>query len=64
MTCCFILPATVSFSQLKKPGENIKKGDLLAEIEHQGKTLRIFSPVSGEILAMNPLLTENPELVK
>jgi glycine cleavage system H protein len=51
----------VAFSQLKKPGENIKKGDLLAELEHQGKTLRIFSPVSGEILAMNALLTGNPE---
>ena len=51
----------VSFRQLKNPGETIKKGDLLAEIEHKGKTLRIFSPVSGEILATNALLTENPE---
>ena len=55
------ITGAVSFRQLKKTGENIKKGDLLAEIEHQGKTLRIFSPVSGEILAMNALLTSNPE---
>jgi glycine cleavage system H protein len=57
------ITGAVSFSQLKKPGEKIKKGDLMAEIEHQGKTLRIFSPVSGEILAMNALLTDNPELL-
>ena len=55
------ITGAVSFRQLKKPGETIKKGDLLAEMEHKGKTLRIFSPVSGEILAMNALLTENPE---
>ena len=53
----------VRFSHLKNPGEKIKKGDLLAEIEHNGKTLRIFSPVSGEILATNDVLTYNPELL-
>jgi glycine cleavage system H protein len=53
----------INFSDLKKPGEKIKKGDLMAEIEHKGKTLTVFSPVSGEILAMNSFLTSNPELV-
>jgi glycine cleavage system H protein len=43
----------INFSDLKKPGEKIKKGDLMA----------VFSPVSGEILAMNSFLTSNPELV-
>jgi glycine cleavage system H protein len=55
------ITGAVVFSQLKMPGESLKKGDLMAEIEHQGKTLRIYSPVSGEILAMNDLLTDNPE---
>ena len=35
----------------------------MAEVEHKGKTLRIFSPVSGEILSMNPLLNDNPESI-
>lgn len=42
-------------------GEDIKKGDLLAEIDHNGKQLRIFSPISGKINLANPLLTEQPE---
>ena len=53
----------VRFNHLKNPKEKIKKGELLAEIEHNGKTLRIFSPVSGEILDINEVLTDNPELL-
>jgi glycine cleavage system H protein len=53
----------VKFSNLKNPGEKINKGDLLAEMDHHGKKLRIFSPVSGEITDTNPVLTENPELL-
>jgi len=51
----------VRFSKLKNPGDTISKGDLLAEIEHNGKSLRIISPVSGEILDTNSVLTDNPE---
>jgi glycine cleavage system H protein len=57
------LTGNITFSNLKNRGEKIKKGDLMAVIEKKGKTLRIFSPVSGEILSMNPLLTSNPELL-
>jgi len=57
------LTGDIHFKDLKNRGEKIKKGDLMAEINHRGKTLRIFSPVSGEILSMNPLLTENPESI-
>jgi glycine cleavage system H protein len=53
----------IRFNHLKHPGEKINKGDLLTEIDHQGKTLSIFSPVSGEILDMNAVLNENPELL-
>jgi glycine cleavage system H protein len=53
----------INFNNLKNPGEKIEKGELMAEIEHKGKTLRIFSPVSGEILSQNSLLTESPELL-
>lgn len=53
----------INFSHLKDRGEKINKGELMAEIEHKGKTLRIISPVSGEVLSINPLLTANPELL-
>ncbi|MFA6128614.1 MAG: glycine cleavage system protein H [Bacteroidales bacterium] len=46
-----------------KPGENIKKGDLLAEIEHNGKLLSILSPVSGEIQTTNTMLAGQPQML-
>ncbi len=53
----------VIFSSLKNPGELISKGDLLAEISQEGKHLRVFSPISGEILNTNSNLYENPEIL-
>jgi len=41
-------------------GSFIKKGDLLAEVDHMGKKLRILSPISGEIQRENPLLSKQP----
>ena len=52
----------VKFTQLKNPDDLIKKGDLLTEIEQDGKHLKIFSPVSGRVLASNSSLNENPEI--
>ena len=53
----------VQFSGLKAPGEIIRQGDLLTEIHQEGKHLRIFSPISGEILDTNAELAESPGLV-
>jgi glycine cleavage system H protein len=50
----------VSFKYLKEPGDMIKKGDLLAEIESNGKLLKISSPVSGEITDTNSILGKTP----
>ena len=49
------ITGTVKFNQLKNPGDMIRKGDLLTEIDQKGKILRIFSPISGKILAVNAL---------
>jgi len=49
----------VKFRNLKKPGETISKGDLLAEIDQNGKLLSIYSPVSGKILDTNSLLNDS-----
>jgi glycine cleavage system H protein len=53
----------VNFNSIKYAGENVKKGDLLAEINQQGKILKIYSPISGEIRTINSELAETPELL-
>ncbi|MEI8049691.1 MAG: glycine cleavage system protein H [Bacteroidota bacterium] len=53
----------VKFSNLKNPGEMIRKGELLTEIEQNGKLLRIFSPVSGKITSINAVINENPGMI-
>jgi glycine cleavage system H protein len=53
----------VRFSKLKHPGEMISKGDLLAEMDQNGKLLQIFSPVSGKILDTNSILNESPGIM-
>jgi glycine cleavage system H protein len=53
----------VKFSQIREPGEKIKKGELIAKIDHKGKILKIFSPISGDILEANPVLNSNPEVL-
>lgn len=51
----------VKFQNLRNPGEVISKGDLLTEIDHKGKLLKIFSPISGEILHTNSMLNESQD---
>jgi glycine cleavage system H protein len=53
----------VRFTTLKNPGESIKKGELLTAIKQDGKVLKVYSPISGEVLEINPALTEHPEII-
>jgi len=53
----------VNLSQLKSPGEKLRKGEFFAEINQSEKRLRIFSPLSGEIVATNQSLSESPGLI-
>jgi glycine cleavage system H protein len=53
----------VTFRKLKNPGDLIKKGELLTEIDQKGKFLQVFSPISGKILAANESLNENPDMM-
>ncbi len=50
------LTGEVKFTNLKQPGEKISKGDVLTEIEKDGKQLKILSPITGEIIKANPIL--------
>ena len=53
----------VKFTGIKEQGERIKKGELIAKINHKGKMLNLYSPISGEILEANPVLNSNPGLL-
>lgn len=53
----------VRISNLKNPGDTIKKGELLSEIKQDGKVLKVYSPISGTILEKNSNLNENPALL-
>ncbi len=57
------LTGDVSIHELKKPGDLIRKGDLLTEICQNGKTLKITSPISGKIMDANNLLEGLPGLL-
>ncbi len=53
----------VKLSRIIDSGERIKKGDFLAEIVQNDKRLKIYSPISGEIIEANSELIKNPELL-
>jgi glycine cleavage system H protein len=53
----------VKFSNLKKPGNFIKKGELLTDIDQNGKLLQIHSPISGRIITINSILYDSPGAV-
>jgi len=53
----------LSICQLKNPGEHVSKGELMAEMDQNGKSLKVFSPISGTIVNSNPILDRNPGLL-
>jgi len=53
----------VKLSFLKNAGEMIRKGDLLTQIDKDGKQLKVFSPISGVILNSNLSLREDPAIL-
>jgi glycine cleavage system H protein len=61
----FLLHVTgeVKFNSLKAPGRHIAKGELLADISHNGKILQIYSPISGKVTDTNSVLKDTPSLL-
>lgn len=53
----------MNFTPLKQNGERIAKGEPLAEFKQGDKSLRIKSPLSGEIAAVNHELTDHPSIL-
>lgn len=50
----------VKFINHKNQGDMVTKGEVLAEIDQNGKLLKILSPLSGVITGTNHLVHENP----
>jgi glycine cleavage system H protein len=57
------LTGEVKVRNLKNPGETIRKGEVMTEIDHDGKLLNISSPISGTVVKTNHLLHKNPGLL-
>jgi glycine cleavage system H protein len=53
----------VKFCNLKTSGSFIRKGELLADIDQNGKSLQIYSPISGMIMKTNQMLFELPGIL-
>ena len=58
------LTGDVQLTQLKQPGVKIRKGEILAQVNHNGKSLNVLSPVSGEVMDTNTSLEKEPELMQ
>jgi len=51
------------FVELPEPGETIKTGDEIGVVESVKAASDVYSPISGEIIAVNTELAESPALV-
>lgn len=53
----------VVFVELPEKGRSVKAGEACAVVESVKTASDIYSPVSGEIMEVNTVVTENPGLV-
>ena len=53
----------IVFVELPAVGQKVKAGEACAVVESVKTASDIYSPVSGEILEMNPAVVDKPELV-
>jgi glycine cleavage system H protein len=58
------LTGEVSIKMLKNTGTEVTKGEAIYEIEREGKSLIILSPVSGRLTGLNPALGVDPSLLQ
>lgn len=53
----------IVFVQLPVVGDTVTRGAVAGEIESTKSVSEIYAPVSGEVVAVNTALEDNPELV-
>ncbi len=61
----FLMHVTGKITQMSSPkkGVFVKKGDVLSIIEHNGKSLKLYSPINGKIVKQNNRIHRNPERI-
>lgn len=57
------LTGEVNIKQIRIPGEQVRKNDVLAEIGTDGKKLKILSPVSGQVEKLNKKIERDPGIL-
>ncbi len=53
----------ITYVDLPDVGAKVATGDAIGEVESVKATSEIFSAISGTVMAVNPALSEHPELV-
>jgi len=53
----------IVFVELPAVGRQVKQGDVFGTVESVKAVSELFSPVSGEVIAVNPDLSAHPESV-
>jgi glycine cleavage system H protein len=53
----------IVFVELPEPGATVTAGETCGEVESTKAVSDLFSPVSGEVVAVNQALADNPSLV-
>jgi len=53
----------IIFVELPKIGQRIEKGDDIAVVESVKTASDVFAPVDGEIIEVNNILSDKPELI-
>jgi glycine cleavage system H protein len=53
----------IVFVELPKPGDHVTAGETLGSVESVKAVSEIYSPVNGEVTAVNPKLQNTPEII-
>ena len=53
----------IVYVDLPEIGKNVKKGEIVLEIESVKAVAEVYSPVTGKILEINELLNDSPEVI-
>ena len=53
----------IVFVELPAPGRRVRRGEAVAVVESVKSVSDVFSPLSGEVVAVNRALEDRPELI-
>jgi glycine cleavage system H lipoate-binding protein/ABC-type phosphate transport system substrate-binding protein len=57
------ITGSITRIKMRKPGDELKKGDAIMSVVHNGKQLNLYAPVSGKIIEQNKNLEGNASLI-